>query len=130
MHENKKKCKCCGRRRKIGKFGKLSSSPDGKNPYCKDCMREYRKRYRESPNGKEVHQKCVDLWKKNNKNAISEYNKEYYKKKKDIIAYNKRAKRDTECILIFDEQEKPTKKKINKGRNLCIEINPKRKGNG
>jgi len=127
----KKICKCCGRNRKIGKFGKKTSNPDGKNIYCRDCMRKITKKYKSSQKGKLIQQKCNEKWKKNNKNAIKKYNKEYYKKKKHIILYNKKAKEETECILITENSKKCKQLKINKDRKIdSIKINPKRIKNG
>ena len=123
----KKICLSCGRNRKIGKFGKLSRYPDGKNPYCRDCMRDKRNNYACSPVGRIKTQKAINKWKKKNKKQIKEYNKEYYIKNKERILYNKRAREETECVLITEDLEKTTKQKINKGRKLCIVIDPKRK---
>jgi len=129
MHENKKICGICNRKRKLGKFGILSRNPDGKNNYCRDCMKNIRDKYRKSTKGRIVQLKSINVWKKKNKKAIKEYNKEYYKRKKHIILYNKKARETTECVLIIENPKKNTNKKINKSRNICIEINPKRKIN-
>ena len=117
----KKVCQCCGRNRKIGKFGKRSDNPDGKNIYCRDCMRDKRIRYNCTPVGMVIQKKCIKKWKKNNRERVKDYNKEYYQKNKDRILYNKKAR---ECSLIT---EKTSQRKINKGRQVCIVIDPKRK---
>lgn len=117
----KKVCQGCGRNRKIGKFGKRSDNPDGKNIYCRDCMRDIRSRYVCTLKGKSVKEKSIQKWKKNNKKKVSDYNKEYYEKNKARILYNKKARK---CSLIT---EKTSKRKINKGRQVCIVIDPKRK---
>lgn len=116
----KKVCQCCGRNRKIGKFGKRSDNPDGKNIYCRDCMRDKRTKYFCTPVGSSAKQKTIQEWKCKNKKRVSEYNKEYYQRNKDRILYNKRARKTIEC-------DKPSQKKINKGRKVCIIIDPKRK---
>jgi hypothetical protein len=124
----KKICKRCGRNRKIGKFGKLSSKPDGKNIYCRDCMKEIRSRYDKTPKGVFLNKKSIDDWKRNNKEHIKEYNKQYYLKNKERILYNKKAREETECILITETPKKTVKEKINKSSDVCtIVINPKRK---
>jgi hypothetical protein len=124
----KKVCKCCGRNRKIGKFGRLSASSDGKNPYCRECMREITKRYKTSSIGILKQEKAVKKWKKKNKKHIKEYNKDYYLKNKSRILYNKKCREDTECMLITEIPEKTKQRKINKSRKVyIIEINPKRK---
>jgi len=125
----KKICKCCGRNRKIGKFGIKSSFPDGKNPYCRDCMRTFINNYKKSSKGKSIQLSCVKKYKDKIKDKIKEYNKQYYLKNKARILYNKKCREDTECVNIFDEDiKKPIKRKINKSRKVYnIEINPKRK---
>ena len=125
----KKICIGCDRNRPIGKFGKQTRMPDGKNPYCRDCMKLYNKRYRQSHRGIISQQKSDLKYKKNNKDKISEYNKQYYIKNRNRILYNKKCRETTECVMIFDEKpKKPVKKKINKGS--IIVINPKRKEDG
>lgn len=118
----KKICKKCGRFRKIGKFGKDSQKADGKRIYCRDCIREYNKR---TKNNKK---KYIKRWKNKNKDIIKEYNKNYYIKNKQRILYNKRAREDTENILISESSKKHKQVKINKDRQVCIiTIDPKRK---
>jgi len=125
----KKICKGCGRNRKIGKFARDSNKEDGKRIYCRDCISILNKRYRTSPIGRIKHKKSVDNWKKKNKMAIKEYNQAYYRKKKHIILYNKRAREDTECVLIvgkFEAKAKARYKPLNT-TDYDITINPKRK---
>lgn len=117
----KKVCPCCGRNRKIGKFGKRSDNPDGKNIYCRDCMKDKRVRYDCTPVGMVVKKKSVQKWKKNNQEHVKEYNQDYYQKNKSRILYNKKTRK---CSIIT---EKHSQRKINKGRQVCIVIDPKRK---
>ena len=123
----KKICKGCGRNRRIGRFARDSHKKDGKRIYCRDCISILNKRYRTSPIGRIRHKQCVDTWKKNNKTAIKEYNKSYYIKKRHIILYNKKAREETESVLIFDNFEKEPKLHSNKINRVHITINPKRK---
>jgi predicted Fe-S protein YdhL (DUF1289 family) len=125
----KKICKGCGKNRRLGKFGKQLRSSDGKNPYCKDCMRLYNKRYKRSSKGSSIQKNCVLRYKEKNKDIIKEYNRQYYIKNKARILYNKKCRETTECVNIFDENpKKPNVKKINKLRKVdTIVINPKRK---
>jgi hypothetical protein len=129
MHENKKICASCKRNRKLGKFGKQSRRPDGKNIYCRECMRFYTSGYKKSAKGKIVQKKSVNRYKRRTKDRIKEYNKQYYMDNKDRILYNKKCRETTECVMIFDEDvEKQDIKKINKSEKLDrIIINPKRK---
>ena len=80
-----------------------------------------------SPIGRIKHKKTVDAWKRKNKSEISEYNKRYYIRKRHIILYNKKARLETESILIVDNfDERPIY--CNKSPNRqVIEINPKPK---
>ena len=123
----KKICKWCGRNRKIGKFGKDSNRADGKRIYCRDCISFINKTYRNTPVGKIKHKKSVDTWKKNNKSAIKEYNKAYYRRKKYIILYNKRAREDTIPMLPVEPfQQKPIVA-TGKHDRVHIIINPRRR---
>jgi hypothetical protein len=129
----KKICKGCGRNRKIGKFARDSQKKDGKRIYCRDCISILNKRYRTSPIGRIKHKKSVDNWKKKNKIAIKKYNKAYYQKKKNIILYNKRAREDTESVVIVEKLDSRAKGQAKKSiqANKCnkfeITINPKRR---
>jgi hypothetical protein len=111
-------------KRRIGKFGKMSDNPDGKNIYCRDCMRDKRSSYTCTPVGMLTKRKTIENWKKKNRKRVSEYNKKYYRENRERILYNKRCREETECILIT---EKSSQRKINKGREKCIVIDPKRK---
>lgn len=124
----KKICTKCGRNRLIGKFGNCAASPDGKSYYCRDCKKNMNRNYKLTQNGMAKTKRNISKWKKENRDKIKKYNKEYYKKNKDRILYNKKCREETECVLIFDEPEKPNKRKINKIRE--IHINPKRKQDG
>lgn len=122
----KKVCIGCGRNRLIGKFSQQSRMSDGKNPYCRDCMRAYNKRYKSSQKGKGVQKACELRWRRKNKDKKKEINREYYIKNKARILYNKKAIKETECVLIFDEPKKADKIKINKSREVCtIIIDPR-----
>lgn len=122
----KKVCKRCGRNRKIGKFGVLSSKPDSKNIYCRDCMKEIRSKYNGTIKGTLLNKQCIDNWKRNNKDEIKEYNKQYYLKNKSRILYNKKCLENKKENLLIERCT--TQKKINKDRKECeIVINPKRK---
>ena len=123
----KKICKGCGRNRRIGKFAKDSYRKDGKRIYCRGCISIINKRYRSSLIGRLHYKKCVDTWKKKNKAAIREYNKAYYLKKRHIILYNKKAKKETESVLIFDKLDKIPFYLPKTCNRKIIRINPKRK---
>ena len=40
-------CRKCGEEKSVGSYYRLTSSPDGYNPRCKDCVTEYRTRLNE-----------------------------------------------------------------------------------
>jgi hypothetical protein len=124
----KKICTCCGRNRKIGKFGKLSRTSDSKNYYCRDCMRDFRSGYSCTLKGSKATKKAIEKWKKRNKSKVKEYNKEYYQKNKEKILFSRKIIKPT---LITEKFENNSNPNINKNREIyLIEINPKRKENG
>ena len=90
-------------------------------------IRIINKRYRSSLIGRCHHKKSVDTWKKKNKAVIREYNKAYYLKKKHIILYNKKAREETECVMIFDDVVMKNFVKPKTYNRKIITINPKRK---
>jgi hypothetical protein len=123
----KKICTGCKRNRRIGKFGRDKSRKDGKRIYCRDCISILNKKYRNTFIGKIKHKESVDKWKKNNKAAIRKYNKAYYRRKKHIILYNKRARRDTIPMLPVEPfKQKPNMANYKNGM-VNITINPKRR---
>ena len=122
----KKICTGCGRNRRIGKFAMDLSRKDRKRIYCRDCIAIINKRYRSSLIGRYHHKKMVHTWKKKNKTAIKEYNKVYYLKKRHIILYNKRARGETESVLIFDDLFMKNFVKPKTDNRKIITINPKR----
>ncbi len=124
----KKICTCCGRNRKIGKFGKLSRTSDCKNIYCRDCMRDFRNGYSCTLKGSKATKKAIEKWKKKNKSKVREYNKEYYQKNKERILFSRKITKPT---LITEKFENNSNPNINKNREMyLIKINPKRKENG
>lgn len=129
MHENKKICKGCGRNRRLGKFTKRSSSPDGKYYYCKDCVKILNKNYTSTIKGKNKTKETIKKWKEKNKDKIKESNREYYQKNKQRILYNKKVNETRKKSLINNDfGENKVQKKINKRRKeYNIVINPKRK---
>ena len=115
----KKVCRCCGRNRKIGKFGKYSRSSDGKNYYCRNCMMDMRNGYACTPKGRKKQKEAEKKYSNNNKDKISKRKKLYYQKNKERILFRLLSKRKTECILITENNIN------NKSRDICI--NPMRK---
>lgn len=114
----KKICKSCGRNRRIGRFGKVVSNPDGKNGYCRQCMMEIRRSYECTPKGNIKRKRDSKKWRNNHKDHIKEYNEKYYQRHRNRILFNLCSKRSTECILIPEN----TRKNIN--RNRLIHLNP------
>ena len=69
----------------------------------------------------------MDTWKKNNKAAIREYNKAYYRRKKHIILYNKRARADTIPMLPVESFQHEPIMATGKHDRVHIIINPRRR---
>lgn len=53
-------CSHCHIEKELGEFGKLKSSSDGLLGKCRECQREYQKKYYNSVSGKNAHQKYRD----------------------------------------------------------------------
>lgn len=80
-----------------------------------------------SPIGRIKYRESAERWKKNNRDAIREYNKAYYKRMKYIILYNIKCREKTESVIIVDNcVDKPKHKIIHKFRGDIV-INPQRK---
>ena len=61
-----KRCSKCGEVKSVEDFGKAKTAKDGLSSQCKECQKEYGKKYRE-----------------NNKEHCAEYNKKYYEENKE-----------------------------------------------
>jgi len=123
----KKICVGCMRNRKFGKFARDKNRPDGKRIYCRDCISVLNRRYRNSPIGRIKHQRSVDNWKKKNKDAIREYNKAYYIRKRDIILYNRKCRLETIPMLPEEPCWHSPDMAPHKHNEVVITINPKRR---
>ena len=123
----KKICAGCGRNRKYGKFARDSYRTDGKRIYCRDCISILNRRYRNSPIGRIKHRKSVEKWRTTHKTAIKKYNQEYYRKKRRIILYNKRARLDTIPMFPIESGQHLPITETDKRNSVHITINPKKK---
>lgn len=123
----KKVCPSCKRNRRIGKFAKNSSKPDGKQVYCRECQKKYVDSYQGTFKGLKKKRKANKNWKEKNKEHTKEYNKKYYAKYKERII----SRRNTISSRIV---ENTGIKKINKSRKVRyrdVVIDPKpRRENG
>ncbi len=63
---DKKKCTFCKKVKDLNKFTNHKRSKDSRNPYCKECMKNYK-----------------DLWKVENKEHYAIYNNNYIKNRKE-----------------------------------------------
>jgi len=77
-----KQCIRCKKFKSEEEFHKNKAKKDGKSIYCKECLREYGKKYRD------INKEVLALVRKeyifNHKKEKSEYDKKYYKKNKEL----------------------------------------------
>ena len=84
-----KKCRACGETKELDEFNNNKKTKDGKQSYCKDCMRQYNKQYRNA--NKEKISAYNAEWRKNN----SDYQAEWQKNNREKVnAYNAKWKRN------------------------------------
>ena len=75
--ENTKICKKCGMELPLECFGKHKRMKDGLQPYCKECMKQYKKQYRAE------HAEAI-------KQYMKQYKKQYYaENREEILEKNK-----------------------------------------
>lgn len=69
-------------------FAVHRSTKSGLQPNCKECAREYDKKYYENNKTKrlEYGREYSRRYRRDNKEKIADYNKKYYKEKKERIA--------------------------------------------
>ena len=94
----RKICRKCSKRRSVTMFSKRSSSPDGLQYFCRDCMNEYGKEWRKE--NAEHRRTYFSQWYQANLESRREYAREYRKKNhKKIAEYmrNYRAKKKLEA---------------------------------
>ncbi len=76
---NLKQCSRCKKTKSLYQFHKNKSKKDGYNHYCKECVKEYKKK------NKKYYLDYAKQYKKNNKEKITIYNRKYKKINKEKI---------------------------------------------
>jgi len=133
---DRKVCSKCGIEKEIKEYTFKKSSKDGLNIWCKDCCKEYAKKYIKNnalfvreykkrwteKNINSITEKKKKYYKENtevrdryleiNKERINEYNKQYrFKNIEKIREYDKEYKKEHRQSLVINEQRRSAKKK-------------------
>jgi len=77
LDDTTKRCTKCGKSKPRGDFYNDRTRPDGKYPYCKDCQRQYARRYAESQNAKKAE------WRKAHPKLMRQYRRRYYEQNRE-----------------------------------------------
>ncbi len=84
-----KECSKCKETKDLTEFGKDKRAKDGRHSWCKNCLRQYSKQYREDnkeywkqyrEDNKEKQEQYQKQYKEDNKESIQQYQKQYQKK--------------------------------------------------
>jgi len=116
-------CACCHIEKELDCFHSNKSRKDGKNKYCKECVKEKNKQYNQSEKGKQIKKIYNSKYQETHKEHIKEYLKEYRKsekRKKYQKEYDKSEKRKK----YFKDYNEKNKEKYNKYINQKLEKNP------
>jgi len=96
MEELKKVCSKCRAEKRLMEFCKNKNTKDGLNAHCRECVKNYKKNYRQSEQGKKV---------------VNDYNREYIKEKRTDEEFRKKENTQTQKYYYKN------KKKINEVKN-------------
>ncbi len=80
-----KVCTRCGKRKPIEGFAKKTSSPDGRQNYCKDCQKEYGAKWWASLRADANRARGVSAKKLTPRKQVSNVAVVSYKKKPDVV---------------------------------------------
>jgi len=101
MNKTKKCSGPCGLVKSLEEFSKNKIGIDGCRYWCRQCVSEYNKEYRE--NNKEAIAECrknnkgaMAEYQRNNKEALAKYQKEYRENNKETIARYQRERKKTD----------------------------------
>jgi hypothetical protein len=108
LFENeKKKCKKCNVVKDVSEFNKGKTSKDGLRGYCKVCISEQKKEYREA-----------------NKEKIAKYNKKYIEANKEKVAkYNANRRKLYKPNLQIIKAKEEKKRLFEDGKKQCSKCN-------
>lgn len=103
-------CTKCKKTKPISEFHKQKKAKDGYSYWCKECMKEYNKKYNQSH--KKQRQEYLEKNKEQIKKRSQKYGKIYYQNhKQEIKNYNKIQKKK-----YYQEHKEEIKKKVKKYR--------------
>ena len=78
-----KTCTKCGETKPLDGFNRHKGRVDGRNPYCRECMREYLRRYYEENRDRELALKRI--YNEENRDKVREYQRRYREENRDIL---------------------------------------------
>ncbi len=85
-----KKCRLCGEMKEITEFHKKNGAPDGVRNECKECVKIYLKKWKDTPEYKQREKEYDDKRYSEKREKILERKKEHYQENRDkLLAYKK-----------------------------------------
>ena len=78
-----KTCTKCGETKPLDGFNRHKGRVDGRNPYCRECMREYLRRDYEENRDRE--RECKHRYREENRDKVREYQRRYREENRDIL---------------------------------------------
>jgi len=82
-----KRCGVCKQLRPLAAFGRRSVSPDGRHPWCRGCVTDYRRRWTETH--REVYRARQQAYRRRNRKRLRQYNREYQRRRRALIRLGK-----------------------------------------
>lgn len=134
-----KRCKKCGEVKSLDDFHKARGCRDGHRDSCKDCIRQYKKEYREANKdsiaakkkayylkNKEKVCEYQAKYRKNNPELIKRRKKEYYEKNKEQITKKTCAYVATNKDIVAERKARWKKKNAGHVNAQCMERHTKK----
>ena len=122
-------CSKCHKRKKLFEFYEENRIKDGFRSWCKNCVKEYTKKYQQT------HKKQIKNYYQKNKEKLLKYNKEYRLNNKEKLKENKKIysrenrEKITKSHRIWERKERKNNIQFKILKNLRRRINRSLKGN-
>ena len=97
-----KTCTKCGVVKPLDGFHRYKTGAGGRKPHCKECVREYKRRYYEENRDKERERNR--RYYEGNRDKVREYNRRYYEGNRDKVREYKRSYREENRDKMLDYQ--------------------------
>ena len=95
-----KTCTKCGVVKPLDDFHRYKTGAGGRKPHCKECVREYKRRYYEENRDKERERNR--RYYEENRDKVREYNRRYYEGNRDKVREYKRSYREENRDKMLD----------------------------